>query len=289
MNSSEQVPKQRERRREAIIGAAHRLISNRVFDEISVDAISSEAGITKATFYAYFKSKEALRQALQGQVADDSHLVARDNRRAIIESALKLFAERGFHATSLEDVAETAGITKGTIYWYFKQKTDLFRAAAEIVSPLVGRLPALRASFDQPPEQVLGAFVRNYIETFDDPRSFQYFRIIVSEAPHDPELAAGITEMALGVVGFLKAYLEHQIKLGNIRDHDIESSARSFMGMLLIYVTAKALFPGLGSGFPEPARYSRDVVDFFLSGLKQADCQELPPSKEPDGRTAEVT
>ena len=46
----------------------------------------------------------------------------------IIEAALRLFADRGFAATKLEDVAAAAGIGKGTIYLYFPTKEDLFRA-----------------------------------------------------------------------------------------------------------------------------------------------------------------
>ena len=48
--------------------------------------------------------------------------------REIVQAALALFAERGFAATKLEDVAARAGIGKGTIYLYFPTKEDLFRA-----------------------------------------------------------------------------------------------------------------------------------------------------------------
>ena len=46
----------------------------------------------------------------------------------ILEAALDCFAERGFAATRLEDVAARAGVTKGTAYLYFKNKEELFKA-----------------------------------------------------------------------------------------------------------------------------------------------------------------
>src|SRR5213595_3798923 len=46
----------------------------------------------------------------------------------IITAALEVFADRGFAATKLEDVASRAGVTKGTIYLYFENKEALFKA-----------------------------------------------------------------------------------------------------------------------------------------------------------------
>ena len=43
----------------------------------------------------------------------------------ILEAAMDLFSERGFETTSVQDIAQTAGIAKGTVYLYFKSKEDL--------------------------------------------------------------------------------------------------------------------------------------------------------------------
>src|SRR5256885_2955318 len=59
----------------------------------------------------------------------------------IVEAALALFAERGFAATKLEDVAAKAGIGKGTVYLYFPTKEELFRAVVR-----QGLLPNLEAA-----------------------------------------------------------------------------------------------------------------------------------------------
>jgi AcrR family transcriptional regulator len=50
---------------------------------------------------------------------------------ALLEAALDAFARHGFHATRLETVAEAAGVSKGTVYTYFKNKEDLLRKALE--------------------------------------------------------------------------------------------------------------------------------------------------------------
>ena len=56
----------------------------------------------------------------------------------IIEAAIQLFGERGFGAARLEDVAQRAGIAKGTVFVYFPTKEELFRAVVrETVTPNV--------------------------------------------------------------------------------------------------------------------------------------------------------
>ena len=52
-------------------------------------------------------------------------------RKAILTSGLKLFAKYGFSTTSIDDIARAAGITKGAVYWSFRDKRDLFLALVE--------------------------------------------------------------------------------------------------------------------------------------------------------------
>jgi len=55
----------------------------------------------------------------------------RQTRQAIIAAAMKLFAERGFEQTSMDELAREAGVGKGTIYGYFKAKSEIFLAFLE--------------------------------------------------------------------------------------------------------------------------------------------------------------
>ncbi|MEX0445416.1 multidrug efflux transporter transcriptional repressor AcrR [Xenorhabdus sp. SGI246] len=57
---------------------------------------------------------------------------AKETRQQIIEAAIKVFSERGVSATSLSDIAIAAGVTRGAIYWHFKNKTDLLFAACKM-------------------------------------------------------------------------------------------------------------------------------------------------------------
>ncbi|MGH2730484.1 MAG: TetR/AcrR family transcriptional regulator, partial [Actinomycetota bacterium] len=74
----------------------------------------------------------------------------RDRRDDILKASLHLFAEKGFHGTSMRDIARAADITEGLIYHYFASKRDLFRAIIEEYSflPLLRTLPDLAEQLD---------------------------------------------------------------------------------------------------------------------------------------------
>lgn len=52
-----------------------------------------------------------------------------ERRQQILDAALTVFSGKGFHATNVSDVAAEAGVSQGTIYWYFESKEELFHAA----------------------------------------------------------------------------------------------------------------------------------------------------------------
>ena len=65
----------------------------------------------------------------------------------IISAALEVFADRGFAATTLEDIARKAGVTKGTIYLYFENKEALFKALIRgTIVPVIAMKTAAQAS-----------------------------------------------------------------------------------------------------------------------------------------------
>ncbi|WP_139837446.1 multidrug efflux transporter transcriptional repressor AcrR [Xenorhabdus beddingii] len=65
---------------------------------------------------------------------------AQQTRQQIIEAAIKVFSERGVSATSLSDIATAAGVTRGAIYWHFKNKTDLLSVVCKMPARKIDEL-----------------------------------------------------------------------------------------------------------------------------------------------------
>ena len=71
---------------------------------------------------------------------------AADTRRALVTSARRLFGQRGYTATSLDDICDRAGVTKGALYHHFRNKEDLFVEALEQVEEDLVRAGAADAN-----------------------------------------------------------------------------------------------------------------------------------------------
>jgi len=116
-------------------------------------------------------------------------LPAAERRTQLIETAVSVFAEQGFHATSMNDVAEAAGVTKPVLYQHFASKRDLFvELLTEIGNQLRDTIAKATADADGPREQIekgFGAYFR-YVGANTD----AYRVLFGAGARRDPEFAS---------------------------------------------------------------------------------------------------
>jgi len=114
----------------------------------------------------------------------------RDERRAaILAAALEEFAARGFAATRLDDVARRAGVAKGTIYLYFRDKEALFQDLIRSeMSPVVATLETALA-VDLPVRAVAERAVELFVREIYGTSRRDIIRLIISEGPRFPKLA----------------------------------------------------------------------------------------------------
>ncbi len=138
----------------------------------------------------------------------------------------------------------------------------------EELSPVLAQLPNFWERIDDPPEDMLLLIAKTFLGAFDNPEARQLFRIFLSEAPRVPETANNFAEKMVLVLNFLITYLEHQIDMDRLRCHDTQSSARSFIGSLVVYLLGREIFLPLRAGLPAQKLYTQEVVNIFLKGLR---------------------
>jgi AcrR family transcriptional regulator len=193
-----------------------------------------------------------------------------DRRGEILGAAFGEFSARGYEGATIKGIARAAGLrSPALIYHYFPDKEALFREV------LGARIPVLRAVrdpaslLDLPPEQVLPTIARKYLSTFDNPAAQRMVRLLVGEAMRRPEIAEVLGNAVIKrVLGFLKSYMTRQIELGNLRPHDVRSSARAFMGMLLPQAGGKLFLPALREDGLTDEEHVETAVRIFLKGLE---------------------
>lgn len=105
---------------------------------------------------------------------------AEQTREALITTAQEMFSKQGFDAVSLEDLATTAGVTRGALYHHFDGKVSLFREVAYRVLTTMGQAILQAADKADDPWESLRAGCYEFIECAVDP---EYQQLILLDAP----------------------------------------------------------------------------------------------------------
>jgi AcrR family transcriptional regulator len=110
-------------------------------------------------------------------------------REAILAAALDEFSARGFAAARLDDVAKRAGVAKGTIYLYFRDKESLFQELVRsMLSPIVGQVEAA-PMIDLPARMVIEMIAEVFVREVFGTRRQDVIRLIITEGQRFPKLA----------------------------------------------------------------------------------------------------
>lgn len=138
-------------------------------------------------------------------------------REAILAAALDEFSARGFEGTRLDDVAARAGIAKGTIYLYFRDKESLFQELiSTMLTPLVGTIENL-GTVDLPLAQVSSHMVDMFIREVYQTRRKDVIRLMLAEGRRFPKLAEFYyTEVLSRIIAAMRALLERAAKRGEV-------------------------------------------------------------------------
>ena len=144
----------------------------------------------------------------------------RERREAILAAALEEFCARGYAATRLDDVARRAGVAKGTIYLYFRDKESLFQDIVRtMVRPLVGAIEAAPLQ-NLPVRAVAEMIVDVFVNEIYGTRRKDVIRLILAEGPRFPKLAEFYyREVIARVLPIVRARLAQAVAHGELA-HD---------------------------------------------------------------------
>jgi AcrR family transcriptional regulator len=140
-----------------------------------------------------------------------ARLPAARRKRQLLDVALREFAERGFHQTSMDDVAEAAGVTKPVLYQHFKSKRDLY---LELLDDVGGRMmdgiAKAVAAANGPRQQVEAGFRAYFRFVADESDAFRLLFGSGTRRDEDFERAVRRVEdsIAEAVAVFIEADIE---------------------------------------------------------------------------------
>ena len=192
-----------------------------------------------------------------------------DRPREICAAALEVFAEKGFAAAKLDEIARRAGVSKGTLYLYFKDKEQLFRAVVrDSIAPNVAAITSAISAMDAPFGDVVRMFLAGFAEREARLPLGAVAKMVIGESRNFPELArVWHDEVASKAIGALAAAIERAQRRGEVRNGDPRLFAFSLMGPMVLGALWRAtLVPAGGEPLDLPA-LARQHADTVLEGL----------------------
>lgn len=185
----------------------------------------------------------------------------------LTEAAFALFAERGFAATRLEDVAARAGVSKATIYRYFDNKDALFEAVVRsAIVPRFAEAEVLVEAYEGSSADLLRTFFKVVRTALAGPLP-ALLKMIVSESATFPQLATLWSDLAVTrVMALVRRIVERGIERKEFRDVDLEVIAPVIAGPVVLLGLWKQTFAHTCMQF-DRERVLDQHIEVLLRGL----------------------
>jgi AcrR family transcriptional regulator len=151
-------------------------------------------------------------------------------RRQIIDGARLVFLSRGFDAASMMDIAKAAGVSKGTLYVYFKNKEELFAAIVQQECCTHAEGAFLLDENDRDVESVLTRVGFEFVSFLCSPGKAASLRIVIAIAERMPEIGKSFYETGpANGINRLASYIKAQVRAGVLDIDDVEIAAAQFL------------------------------------------------------------
>jgi AcrR family transcriptional regulator len=189
----------------------------------------------------------------------------------ILEAALHVFGEQGFARTRLEEVARRAGVSKGTLYLYFKSKEDLFREMARAcVSASVAEGEEFVRTFQGSTRDLLEQFIRRYWAKMNEPANLRLVRVVHLELTNFPELARFFfQEVILRMRTMIQSIIDLGIERGEFRPVDSAFSARALQTLCAQLAQSQHAFRAYDLHPMSNDDLESGIIDLYLNGVLQ--------------------
>lgn len=193
-----------------------------------------------------------------------------DRSREVVQAALKLFVERGFAATKLEDVARAAGVSKGLPYLYFRSKEDLFKAViAEAILEPLAMGEQFVAAYDGHSADLLRILFERYRD-FNESPSGGVTKLVIGEAGNFPDVARYfIEEIDQRGRRLFETVLRRGVERGEFRPiADIAATVLTIASPLSMFAIWRRSLAPYDATCPTSDAFHDAHLEFVLAGLR---------------------
>jgi len=167
-----------------------------------------------------------------------------DRPQEITEAAFAAFAEKGFTATKVEEVARRAGVSKGLLYLYFKTKEELFKAVIRnVVTPRVDELTRTLDDSELDAEAFIRGPLLAFMQRLPGSPASVVIRLMISEAPKHPDLVEYYWDnVASRGLAALRRLLERGVENGEFRRTAVNELPQLFVAPVMMSIVWGIVF-----------------------------------------------
>ena len=196
---------------------------------------------------------------------------ALETRNRILDAAERVFSERGVSRTSLEDVAHAAGVTRGAIYWHFKDKSDLFAAMVNRVTLPMEAMVARSSdeSVEDPLASLKACAVNALRRTATDAQCQRVFEVVTHKCEYLGEMEGvkrRIGSIQKGCVDRAEQTIGNAIKRGMLPESVDPRLAAIGLDALLFGLISNWL---ANNDYVALERQAESMVSLYIDGLKR--------------------
>lgn len=184
-------------------------------------------------------------------------------------AALDLFVERGYAATRLDDVAAKAGVSKGTLYLYFANKEELFKAVVrENVLPVIGEAENIVDTYEGSSAELFREIICGWWERIGNTKLSGISKLMMAESCNFPEVAKFYHDEVISRgEAMITRMLERGIERGEFREIDVSQAIHVVVAPILMLMMWKHSFSVCSVTQVSPDDYLNSFIDLFLHGL----------------------
>jgi AcrR family transcriptional regulator len=190
----------------------------------------------------------------------------------LLAAALDLFVERGFASTRLEDVARRAGVSKGTLYLYFTNKEELFKAVVrENIVQALGEAEDIISSYEGHSADLLRCVVLGWWERLGATKVSGIIKLVMAEAGNFPDLALFYQEEVINrSTSMINSMFERAMARKEFRPIHVEVMTQVLIAPMLMLITWKHSVGPCNFDQLDPMTFLDAFLDMALHGLLPA-------------------
>jgi AcrR family transcriptional regulator len=187
----------------------------------------------------------------------------------LLAAALDLFVERGYASTRLEDVARRAGVSKGTLYLYFTNKEELFKAVVrENIVPALGEAEDIISTYEGHSADLMRRVMLGWWERLGATKASGIIKLVMAEAGNFPDLALFYKEEVIArSTRMMVSMFERAVARKEFRPIDVNLMTQVLIAPMLMLITWKHSIGPCDQEQLDPMAFLDAFLDMALHGL----------------------